>query len=925
MSRVGVSLAAAVALLAACACCAAASDWKSDMAKMIPACALDEGHWWVLSSFEWVKEGREFWGDRPLPPDNSFDLTKTYEGRKGTAKWVEVPEWDEDGKVYTIADKSDIGEDPEGCVAAYLYRRVDSPAETDAILYFGFDDGLVLNLNGKVIFQKFFYWSAHVRQEAIPIHLKKGRNDFLFKIIDKDNTSDSGICFDIRPAVSPEKYARALETLIGRYPDDRENVLDAKMRLVQLYRQMGQLRKADSLATAIGLDPAVGKERKEAIVEYNRSRPAGIGTVSGYSLQNGRATFTTARGTLHIAFWRDTAPRITFVPSGTAFPYPASQRPLPVPFDRKNGGKIVTVKEEPARFVVHGAKLNVEVPKDGSGVVFVNGKNRRFLELGMLDEFKKWEWSELKTFKGPYEYAVLHLNTREAVFGTGERYDFFNRRGRANPIGNSDRAYGDSHFTLPYFTTQGHDALFINSFGDGDMNFDLPNAENMAVCRIQEDVADIFYFVGTPKSLVRQWVDLTGHTVMPPDWTLGVWMSRNSYEDENVVLDVAKKLREYKVPASVLVMEAWRGEAPNWMKWDAKNWPNREQMCKTLHEMGYKLIIWTMQFHGMNLKSLNPSEQEALDNKYFVMEGDHPWGWSEDDPGGSFIVDFFNPAACAWWDRQYRPLFDPVTGIDALKTDIGENNGGQTWQGWKNINNIYALGYLRCAWEMTRDITGHGVVFARTGTVGTQQYPILWAGDHSTWFQGLQEAMNAMLTTGLEGYAWTSFDVGGLYGDLDKETYIRMAQVGAFCPILQAHGQGNREPYEFGQEAVDIFNRYANWYLALKPYRIAAGQEACKTGVPIMRPLWMEYPDDPECYDASYQYFFGRDILVAPIISYNHTRSLYLPKGEWVDWWTGERVKGGRHLEVEMPLDKMPLYVRPGSSVLKIAPGVSRG
>jgi alpha-glucosidase (family GH31 glycosyl hydrolase) len=148
--------------------------------------------------------------------------------------------------------------------------------------------------------------------------------------------------------------------------------------------------------------------------------------------------------------------------------------------------------------------------------------------------------------------------------------------------------------------------------------------------------------------------------------------------------------------------------------------------------------------------------------------------------------------------------------------------------------------------------------------------------------------------------------------------------MGAFCPIMQCHGMGRREPYDFGdykEEAVDVFNQYANWYMQLKPYRIAMGQEAVKTGVPIMRPLWMEYPDDPECYNAEYQYFFGGDILVAPMISYNHTRNVYLPKGEWIDWWNGQSVKGGRYIEVEVPLEKMPMYGRPGSPVLKIAPG----
>jgi alpha-glucosidase (family GH31 glycosyl hydrolase) len=825
-------------------------------AALLPAATeITKGHWHVLGPFEWVKEPRKFWGDRPLPPDASLDLTATYQGRTGPVRWREVPAWDTDGVVYEIAEKLGAGEQ-EGCVAAYLYRKIDAPADTDAILYLGFDDGLVLRLNGTVIFQRFFYRSTEPRQEAIPVRLVKGRNDFLLKIVDKDNTSASAFCFDLRLAPPPPSA-----------------------------------------------EPG--------------SRTRGVGEVTGSSIEGGdRAVFKTARGTLSVAFWRDTAPRVTFVPANVSWPYPPAQRPLPASPRLRPEGAVPGIGVEPDRFIVRGRSLNVEVLKNGAAVIFSTARARRVVEIGMRTEPER-----------TVEEIKVHLQTREGVFGTGSRYDAFNRRGRRNAIGNCDRAFGESHFTLPHFITQGRDAFFINSFGDGEISIDRPEAENIAVCRLEESVLDFFYFAGDPKSLIRQYVDLTGHTVMPPAWTLGVWMSRNSYEDEGVVLDVAKNLRKHNVPASVLVLEAWREDGADWMSWNPARWKNHETMCATLHQMGFRVVIWTMQFHSYNCANPLPYEREALENRYFVMEGDKPWGWDAGTPRNSYIVDFFNPAACAWWERQYRPLFHPATGIDGLKTDIGENNGGVTSQGWKDINNIYALGYLRCAWEMTKRITGEGMIFARTGTVGTQQYPILWAGDHSTWFQGMQEAYNAMMSVGLSGYAWTTFDIGGLYGDLDKETYVRMAQMGAFCPIMQAHGQGRREPFDFGdygEEAVEIFNRYARWYLDLTPYRIAAGREACETGVPIMRPLWLEYPDDPACYDAEFEYLFGPDILVAPIFSYNHTRDVYLPAGEcgeWIDWWTGERVRGGRTLRVEMPLERMPIYVRPGADVVKFSPG----
>lgn len=813
-----------------------------------PLCRAQEnvfqsGPWWLLGAFHWVDEGRLFWGDRPLPPDGELDLTAAYPGRQGPVRWRQVPEWSDDGRTYEIAAHTDTA-DATTCTAVYLYRRVDAATDCPALLYLGFNDGLILRVNGEVVFRRFYYRETAPRQEAIPLQLHAGRNDFLLKLVDKDNTSPCSFVFELKA--------------------------------------------------------------RDAIRSGDRALSNGIGRVESVVWSATGALFTTERGLFRLAFWQDAVLRLTFVPTGAPWPFPVSQRPLPVPADLVDHGTVRSVTEDEERYVLTGSRLTVTLARDGAMLALRHSGQVRRLELTVEDEPQK----------GRQMVAALHLTPAETVYGTGERYDTINRRGRRNVIHNADRAYGDTHFTLPYLATRGGDALFANTYGGGEIDVDLPGAEDLALFRLQEEVADCFYFTGTPKELVLQWVDLTGHTVMPPDWALGVWMSRNLYENAQVVMDVARTLRQHQVPAHVLVLEGWRGGADGWMDWEPQNWPQPRALCQALHEMGFKVVLWTMQYFPVNPESPTPAQQEAVEQRYFMEWDDRPWGWEPN----VFAVDFSQSAACDWWARLHRPLFDSVTGIDALKTDIGENVAGNTVAGWRQVNQRYAFDYLRCNWEMTRALTGHGVVFARTGTVGTQQYPILWAGDHSTWFQGMQEAYHAMMSTGLQGYAWTSFDVGGLYGDLDKETYIRMVQMGAFCPIMQAHGQGPREPFAFDDDTVHVFNQFANWYMALKPYRTAAGQVACETGLPIMRPLWLEYPDDPESWDAEFQYLFGPDIVVAPVFSYDRRRTVYLPPGKWIDWWTGERFEGKQTLDVYVPLERMPLYVRAGSEVLRLAP-----
>lgn len=807
--------------------------------------SFSSGDWHYLGPFEWTKpgEGRLFWGDRPLPPDGPLNLRASFETLAGTVSWSAVPEWAVDGRVHSLESRPGW-DDGSRCLAGYLYRAVESATDADALLYLGFDDGLVLTVNGERIFERFYYRDTHPRQEAIPIRLRAGRNDFLLKIINKDNTPPSSFCFELLPCVQPTP---PLKRFAG-----------------------------------------------------------GIGDLDPPEIRGGQVSFASRSGSLLLRLWRDNVVRITFVPVDAPWPYPSDQRPLPVAVSLADGPPLTRAADRDGAYLLEGDRLRIAVLKNGTGLWLESEGLRRYLEMAMSDT----------TDAGLQAIAALHLGTAESVYGTGERYDSLDRRGRANSIRNTDRAFGDSHFTLPYLTTRGGDALFFNTFGDGDILIDTPEAENVAFCRFQEAAIDLFYFAGTPRQRLSDWVDLTGHTVMPPDWALGVWMSRNSYENQEVVLQVAHELRKREIPSDVLVLEGWRGEGDNWMEWDYARWPDPKGLCRTLHEMGFRIVLWTMQYYPVNLQKPTAQQKEALEGRYFIQWDGKPWGWEEN----VFPVDFSNPLACAWWTRTHAPLFDPITGVDALKTDIGENVAGNTASGWSAINQRYALDYLRANFEMTRELTGEGVIFARTGTVGTQQYPILWAGDHSTWFQGMQEAYHAMLSAGLQGHAWVSFDVGGLYGDLDKETYIRMVQMGAFCPILQAHGQGVREPWVFDDETVDVFRRYAGWYRDLKDYRVAAGREAAETGVPILRPLWLDHPEDPECYTATFQYLFGPDILAAPIFSYNRTRAIYLPEGVWVDWWTGQTLKGRQQLTVDVPLDRMPLYVRGGSEVLGIAP-----
>jgi alpha-D-xyloside xylohydrolase len=312
--------------------------------------------------------------------------------------------------------------------------------------------------------------------------------------------------------------------------------------------------------------------------------------------------------------------------------------------------------------------------------------------------------------------------------------------------------------------------------------------------------------------------------------------------------------------------------------------------------------------------------ETALANGYVGRQPDPAKGhWM------GYTLDFTNPQAVAW----YRSLLEPLLrmGAAAFKTDFGEEvdeGAGYAGMDGRRLHNLYALLYQQVAWETSAALRGpeQAVIWARSAWAGGQRYPLHWAGDATATYHSMAGTLCGGLHFGASGFAFWSHDVGGIIGIPDPlasrprdDLYLRWAQLGVFSSHIRFHGGTPREPWAFPSVA-PIVRQWLRFRYALLPYILSTAADCCRNGLPVLRALFLVYPQDPSAWSIADQFLFGNDFLVCPVLDGSSRRSAYLPPGEWVDFWSGEKYSGPWLLpEQEWPLERLPLFVRAGSAV----------
>jgi alpha-D-xyloside xylohydrolase len=506
--------------------------------------------------------------------------------------------------------------------------------------------------------------------------------------------------------------------------------------------------------------------------------------------------------------------------------------------------------------------------------------------------------------------AVFKLSPGEKIFGCGENYQSFNKRGQRVTLWIDD-ANGVQNETMykpiPFYMSSRGYGMFMHHSSPITCDFGQYYSEVNSMM-IGDDELDLFVFIGEPKDVLDEYTDLTGKAPMPPLWSFGFWMSRITYFSEEDGMKVAKNLRDHEIPSDVIHFDTgwfgvdWRAD----YKFPTDRFPNPPKMIKQFNKQGFEICLWQLPYFTPK----NTLFDELVDNDLVVRDrkGNIPY---EDA-----VMDLSNPATVEWYQGKIRGLLEQ--GVEVIKVDFGEAapkdgiyHSGKT--GFYE-HNLYPLRYNKAVAEVTEEITGHPFIWARSAWAGSQRYPVHWGGDPATSNSAMASTLRGGLSLGLSGFSFWSHDIGGFVTATPENLYRRWTPFGMLTSHVRSHGEPPTEPWEFGEDFMDAFRKADNMRYELMPYIYTQAKHSSENGLPMVRALFVEYPNDPGSWLVDDQYLFGSDILVAPLFEDVESRDVYLPPGEWIDYQTGESYTGGwHHLKAgEIPVVMM---VRDGSVI----------
>ncbi len=554
------------------------------------------------------------------------------------------------------------------------------------------------------------------------------------------------------------------------------------------------------------------------------------------------------------------------------------------------------------------------------------------------------------------------LGSDEVLVGFGERFDALNQRGRT-PDATVYEQYKNqgnrTYLPVPFFlSSQGYGCLVK---GTARVSYDLGRtAHDRWRCFAHGPKgrpATLDLFVGSPAEVLRAYAEVVGRPAPPPAWAFGPWMSSNEWNTQARVAAEVEQTRTLGIPATALVIEAWSDETTFYV-WNGARyaptdgkaplhlsdytfppdgpWPDPKGMVDALHEADIRLILWQIPAlkttdaphaqHGADIA-------HAVERGYVLRDGDdrpyrNPAFWFHD----ALIPDFTHPDATAWWLAKRAYLLDEL-GVDGFKTDGGEHLQGRgilahDGRRGDELVNAYPNLYVGAYHRFVRDRRGgDALTFSRAGHTGAGAFPAHWAGDENSTWEAFRRSIIAGLSAGLSGIPFWGWDLAGFSDALPSaELYLRAAAMAAFCPIMQYHSEYNpggpsrdRTPWNVARhtgddQVVPLYRLFTRLRMNLLPYVVSEAAHCAATGEPLMRALLLDDPDDPQAWGIQDQYRFGRDLLVAPVVDEGATsRRLYLPAGTWHDLWSDAVEDGGRWINVTVPLDRIPTYVRSGA------------
>ncbi|CCK16484.1 Alpha-xylosidase [Cronobacter universalis NCTC 9529] len=525
---------------------------------------------------------------------------------------------------------------------------------------------------------------------------------------------------------------------------------------------------------------------------------------------------------------------------------------------------------------------------------------------------------------GSYMFERLDLGVGETVYGLGERFTALVKNGQTVETWNRDGGTSteQAYKNIPFYLTNRGYGVLVNH--PECVSFEVASEK---VSKVQFSVAGEYleYFVidgPTPKAVLDRYTRFTGRPALPPAWSFGLWLTTSftTNYDEETVNRFIDGMAERELPLHVFHFDCFWMKAFQWcdFEWDPATFPDPEGMLKRLKARGLKICVWINPYIGQK----SPLFREGMEKGYLLKRPNGAvWQWDKWQPGQG-IVDFTNPAACAWYAGHLKRLVG--MGVDCFKTDFGEriptdvvwHNGADP----QKMHNHYAFIYNALVWNVLKETVGEeeAVLFARSASVGAQQFPVHWGGDCYANYESMAESLRGGLSIGLSGFGFWSHDIGGFENTAPAHVYKRWCAFGLLSSHSRLHGSKSyRVPWAYDDEACDVVRHFTQLKCRLMPYLYRQSALAHERGTPVMRAMMLEFPDDPACDYLDRQYMLGDSVLVAPVFSEAGDVAFYLPPGRWTHLWHNDELDGGRWYKQRHDFLSLPVYVR-GNTLLAL-------
>ncbi|MBD8838130.1 alpha-xylosidase [Paenibacillus sp. CFBP 13594] len=592
------------------------------------------------------------------------------------------------------------------------------------------------------------------------------------------------------------------------------------------------------------------------------------------------------------------------------------------------------VKKGPV-FELNTQDANVDISKNEQGAVLKSGN----LEV-QIDKTNGWDVSFLYGGKritgsgqraagyitGPSKEAYfreqLDLGIGEYVYGLGERFTPFVKNGQIVDTWNEDGGTSSeqSYKNIPFYLSNKGYGVFVNH--PERVSYEIAS-ENVSKVQFSVEGETLEYFIiggDNPKDVLDNYTKLTGKPALPPAWTFGLWLTTSftTDYDEATVNHFVDGMAERDLPLSVFHFDCFWMKEYQWSDfvWDEAMFPDPEGMLARLKEKGLKICAWINPY----IAEKSYLFDEGMENGYLVKTADGSvWQWDMWQAGMA-LVDFTNPDAVNWYKSKLEVLLDQ--GVDSFKTDFGERiptdvvyfDGSDPVK----MHNYYTQLYNKAVFELLEEKIGknEAALFARSATAGGQQFPVHWGGDCSSTYESMAESLRGGLSLGLSGFGFWSHDISGFESTASPDVYKRWVQFGLLSSHSRLHGSTSyRVPWLFDEESVDVVRDFTKLKISLMPYLYNSAVESTVKGIPMMRAMLLDFPEDPTTYSLDTQYMFGDSILVAPIFNKEGDVRYYLPEGTWTNYLTGAKVQGGRWISENHDFKTLPMMVKPNSLI----------